>query len=91
MPWRPGFGAVDVLVNNAGRGLAAEFEDTTPEEFRALLELNLVAVVTASQAVLPLYAPAGAGPYPERLLRGGAPQPRPAAPPTPRRSSRWWR
>jgi short-subunit dehydrogenase len=55
------FGAVDVLVNNAGRGLAAKFEDTTPEEFRALLELNLVAVVTASQAVLPLMRRQGRG------------------------------
>lgn len=55
------FGAVDVLVNNAGRGLAAKFEDTTAEEFRALLELNLLAVVTASQAVLPLMRGQGRG------------------------------
>ena len=55
------FGAVDVLVNNAGRGLAATFEDTTPEEFRALLELNLIATVTASQAVLPLMRRQGRG------------------------------
>jgi uncharacterized protein len=55
------FGAVDVLVNNAGRGLAATFEDTTPEEFRALLELNLIAAVTASQAVLPVMRRQGRG------------------------------
>jgi uncharacterized protein len=54
-------GTVDVLVNSAGRGLAARFEDTTPEEFRALFELNLVATVTASQAVLPLMRRQGRG------------------------------
>ena len=48
------WGRIDVLVNNAGRGLAATFEQTTAEEFRALLELNVVAVFTATQAVLPL-------------------------------------
>jgi len=55
------FGAVDVLVNNAGRGLAAKLEDTTPEEFRALYELNLIAPVIASQAVLPFMRQQGRG------------------------------
>lgn len=55
------FGTVDVLVNNAGRGLGAKFEDTTLEEFRALFELNLLATVTASQAVLPLMRRQGRG------------------------------
>ena len=55
------FGTVDVLVNNAGRGLGARFEDTTPEEFRALFELNLIAPVTLSQAVLPLMRQQGRG------------------------------
>src|SRR5262249_24184380 len=48
-----GHGALDVLVNNAARGLAARFEDTTPAEFRALLELNLLARIVATQAALP--------------------------------------
>lgn len=48
------WGRIDVLVNNAGRGLAATFEQTTAEEFRALLELNVLAVFTATQAVLPV-------------------------------------
>jgi short-subunit dehydrogenase len=46
-------GGVDVLVNNAGRGMAATFEDTTPAEFREILELNLLATIIGSQAVLP--------------------------------------
>lgn len=44
---------IDILVNNAGRGIAAPLEATTPEELRALLEVNLVSVLTVTQAVLP--------------------------------------
>lgn len=47
------WGGIDVLVNNAGRGLSATFEDSTPEELRELLELNVVAAFMATQAVLP--------------------------------------
>jgi len=47
------WGRIDVLVNNAGRGLSATFEDSKPEELRELLELNVVAAFTATQAVLP--------------------------------------
>ncbi|HSB81809.1 MAG TPA: SDR family NAD(P)-dependent oxidoreductase [Candidatus Methylomirabilis sp.] len=45
---------VDVLVNNAGRGIAAPFEAVTAQELRDLLEVNLVGVLTATQAVLPV-------------------------------------
>jgi len=55
------WGRVDVLVNNAGRGLAATFEQTTADEFRALLEVNVIAAVTATQAVLPLMRGQGRG------------------------------
>jgi len=44
---------IDILVNNAGRGIAAPFEATTPEDLRALMEVNLVGVLTLTQAVLP--------------------------------------
>ena len=55
------WGRIDVLVNNAGRGLAATFEQTTAEEFRALLELNVLAVFTGTQAVLPVMRRQGEG------------------------------
>jgi uncharacterized protein len=55
------WGSIDVLVNNAGRGLSATVEDTKPEEFRALLELNVMAVFTATQAVLPWMRRLGRG------------------------------
>lgn len=56
-----GWGRVDVLVNNAGRGLAATFEQTTPDELRALLELNVMAVVTGALSVLPMMRRQGGG------------------------------
>lgn len=55
------WGAVDVLISNAGRGIAARFEETEPGEFRALLELNVMAVVTGIRAVLPAMRRQGAG------------------------------
>ncbi len=55
------WGRIDLLVNNAGRGLSATVEDTKPDEFRALLELNVMAVFTATQAVLPWMRRQGRG------------------------------
>ena len=55
------WGRVDVLVNNAGQGLLASFEQTPPEELRHLLELNVVAVLTMTQAVLPVMRRQGSG------------------------------
>lgn len=48
------WGRLDVLVNNAGRGFAATLEQTTAEELRALMELNVVAALGAIQAALPI-------------------------------------
>lgn len=45
---------LDVLVNNAGRGIVAPFEAVTAQELRDLLEVNLIGVLSATQAVLPL-------------------------------------
>ncbi|MEU6058247.1 SDR family oxidoreductase [Streptomyces sp. NPDC047097] len=47
------FGRVDVLVNNAGQGLQATIDAIDPDDFRALLELNLIAPLVLTQAVLP--------------------------------------
>jgi short-subunit dehydrogenase len=55
------WGRIDLLVNNAGRGLSATLEDTKPDELRALLELNVVAALTAIQAVLPWMRRQGRG------------------------------
>ena len=47
------FGRLDVLVNNAGRSMRAKVLDTTPEQFRDLMELNLVALVRSTRAAAP--------------------------------------
>ena len=47
------FGRLDVLVNNAGRSSRGAVLDTTPEELRELLELNLMAAVRATRAAAP--------------------------------------
>ncbi|MFI8188411.1 SDR family oxidoreductase [Streptomyces sp. NPDC085946] len=39
------YGVVDVLVNNAGIGLAGSFFDTTPEDWREVLDVNLWGVI----------------------------------------------
>jgi NAD(P)-dependent dehydrogenase (short-subunit alcohol dehydrogenase family) len=48
------FGRLDVLVNNAGQGLHAPLEQISPDDFRAVLDLNLVAPLVTMQAVLPV-------------------------------------
>jgi NAD(P)-dependent dehydrogenase (short-subunit alcohol dehydrogenase family) len=47
------FGRLDVLVNNAGRSMRGKVLDTTPEQFRDLMELNLIAVVRVTRAAAP--------------------------------------
>jgi short-subunit dehydrogenase len=47
------FGRIDVLVNNAGRSMRREAIETTPEDFRDLLELNLIALVRCTRAAMP--------------------------------------
>ncbi|MFD7765732.1 SDR family oxidoreductase [Streptomyces sp. NPDC059787] len=39
------YGVVDVLVNNAGIGLGGSFFDTTPEDWRKVLDVNLWGVI----------------------------------------------
>ncbi len=47
------FGQLDVLVNNAGRSMRGKVLDTTPEQFRDLMELNLIALVRCTRAAAP--------------------------------------
>ena len=54
-------GGVDVLVNNAGVGLFKPVEETTPEEFRAVLETNLFGVFYCSRAAIPEMKRRGGG------------------------------
>ena len=55
------FGQIDVLINNAGQGLQAAIDEIDPDDFRALLDLNLVAPLVTMQAVIPTMRAQGAG------------------------------
>ncbi|MFI5613729.1 oxidoreductase [Amycolatopsis sp. NPDC051903] len=48
------FGRLDVVVNNAGRGLLGAVEEGTDEEIRALYETNVFGVLAVLRAVLPV-------------------------------------
>jgi short-subunit dehydrogenase len=47
------WGCVDVLINNAGLGHSARVAALDPGQLRALVDVNLVAVIECAQAVLP--------------------------------------
>jgi NAD(P)-dependent dehydrogenase (short-subunit alcohol dehydrogenase family) len=50
---RKGFGAIDVLVNNAGYGYLAALEEGEDEEVRSLFEANVFSVIDLTKRVLP--------------------------------------
>jgi len=47
------FGGLDVLVNNAGYGLFAPFEQISPEDFKAIVDTCFYGVVYTTRAALP--------------------------------------
>lgn len=55
------FGRIDVVVNNAGQGIEIAVDRVDPDDFRALLELNLLAPLIVLQAVVPVMRDQGAG------------------------------
>ena len=57
------FGAIDILVNNSGVAIVKPFVDTTPAEWRRILETNLTGAYNCCRAVGPGHdrAPAGQG------------------------------
>jgi len=46
------FGAIDVLVNNAGTAIPKLFAETTPEELDRVIDINIRGVFAATQAAL---------------------------------------
>ncbi|MEY9907209.1 NADP-dependent 3-hydroxy acid dehydrogenase YdfG [Catenulispora sp. MAP12-49] len=46
------FGGIDVLVNNAGRGLLGALEEITDAEARSLFDLNVFGLINVTRAVL---------------------------------------
>ncbi|GAA2275714.1 SDR family NAD(P)-dependent oxidoreductase [Nonomuraea roseoviolacea subsp. roseoviolacea] len=55
------FGGVDVLVNNAGRGLLGALEEIGDDEARSLFDLNVFGLINMTRAVLPGMRRQGSG------------------------------
>ena len=55
------FSGLDILVNNAGIGVFETVEETTPEDFRAVLETNLFGVFYCCREAIPLMKKRGGG------------------------------
>jgi NAD(P)-dependent dehydrogenase (short-subunit alcohol dehydrogenase family) len=48
------FGRIDVLINNAANFQAGFFEEISPEQFRAQIEVNLLGALNVTRVVLPV-------------------------------------
>jgi NAD(P)-dependent dehydrogenase (short-subunit alcohol dehydrogenase family) len=48
------FGRIDVLINNAANFQAGFFEEVSPEQFRAQIEVNFFGALNVTRAVLPV-------------------------------------
>jgi len=55
------FGGVDILVNNAGIGIFGSVEEMVPEDFRAILETNVLGVYHCCHRAIPLMKQGGGG------------------------------
>lgn len=54
---RDRLGRLNVLVNNAGRSMRGRIQDTTPEQFQSLFDLNVLGTIRCTQAAIPLLLP----------------------------------
>jgi NADP-dependent 3-hydroxy acid dehydrogenase YdfG len=55
------YGRLDMLLNVAGVGVAAPFQNTTTEEYRQMVDLNILGVLYAIHAALPAMKRQGDG------------------------------
>lgn len=55
------FGRIDAVINNAGQILSAPFDDTMPEDFRAMLDVHFWGTLNVTRAALPHLARHGDG------------------------------
>jgi len=55
------FGRLDILVNNAGVMLLERVDEASPENFRQMAEVNLLGLMNATHAALPIMQEQGEG------------------------------
>lgn len=51
---RTRFGGLDLLFNNAGIGINAAFEDSTPEDWKTMIDVNLYGVLNCTHEAIAL-------------------------------------
>lgn len=55
------FGRIDVVVNNAGYGMAGTVEESREQDIRNIMEINVVAAIEVTKRILPLLREQGSG------------------------------
>jgi short-subunit dehydrogenase len=55
------YGRVDILINNAGQGMHVPVAEADLDAYRAVFELNVVSVLNAMQAAIPIMRAQGGG------------------------------
>jgi NAD(P)-dependent dehydrogenase (short-subunit alcohol dehydrogenase family) len=65
------FGRVDVLVNNAGRGVVGAIEEVSDEQLRDMMELHLFGPAALVRAALPVLRGQGRGTVVQMSSQGG--------------------
>jgi 3-oxoacyl-[acyl-carrier protein] reductase len=54
-------GSIDILINNAGIGKFAKFLEQSPEDFKSMIDVNLMGTYYVTRAVLPGMIEQGSG------------------------------
>jgi NADP-dependent 3-hydroxy acid dehydrogenase YdfG len=51
---RERFGGLDLLFNNAGLGIPGSFQESRPEDWQTMLDINVMGMLRCTQAAIPL-------------------------------------